>query len=155
MARNSYPRAASLPSAARTPDGFMRLLRHNSAFDIHDRRVLSLASSAITQATTSSPGDRSSGAKFTTSRYRSWPTITASCLLGKRIESPASAASSRAIVPSSRSAGYHTPALIPAAVSASSHSRWLSVGSFPARLSSRHMTPPLPQKHQSGYPLAE
>src|SRR5258707_1587049 len=85
MARNSNPRAASRPSAARTPDGFMRDRRHNSAFDIHDFRVASLASSAITQATTSSPGDRSSGAKFSTSRYRSWPTLTWSRLLSKRI----------------------------------------------------------------------
>src|SRR5258707_9370654 len=68
---------------------------------------------------------------------------------------PARAASSRAIVPSNSDSGYHTPALIPAAVSASSHSRWLPVGSFPARFSSRHATPPLPQKHQSGYPPAE
>src|SRR5260221_11140938 len=85
MAWNSYPRAASLPSAARIPAGFIFFFKQKTAYDIHDTRVASLASSAITQATTSSPGDRSSGAKFTTSRYRSWPTVTGSRLLAKRI----------------------------------------------------------------------
>src|SRR5260221_9046744 len=67
---------------------------------------------------------------------------------------PASAASSRAMVPSSRSAGYHTPALIPAAVSASSHSRWSGRGSSPAPLSSRHLTPPGPPRHPAREPPA-
>src|SRR5258707_1227129 len=68
---------------------------------------------------------------------------------------PASAASSRAIVPSNSDSGYHTPALIPAAVSASSHSAWSGRGSPPARLSPRHATPPGPHRHQSGKPPAE
>src|SRR5258708_838799 len=46
---------------------------------------------------------------------------------------PATPASSRPIVPSNSDSGYHTPALLPAAASASSHSPCLPVGAFPAR----------------------